>query len=198
MNSNTLLIVISGPSGVGKDTVINEIKKLNNSVHHTVTTTTRPKRHGEADGIDYRFATEVEFKRMIDHGDFLEWAEVYGNLYGTPKDQIRHALAQGHDVIAKVDVQGALNIKKLIPDALFIWISAPSIEHLDARLRSRNTDSKQNIELRIETAHREVKLVHHFDYEVINEDGHSDKTASEILDIVKAEKNRSKPRQIAL
>lgn len=198
MNSNSLLIVISGPSGVGKDTVINAIKKLNNSVYHTITTTTRPMRNGETDGIDYHFIAQDEFKLMIEREEFLEWAEVYGNLYGTPKDQIRHALASGHDVIAKVDVQGALSIKKLVPDALFIWISAPSIEQLDERLKGRNSDSKQDMALRIETAHKEMKLVHHFDYEVINEDGRSDHAASEILDIITTEKNRIKPRQIKL
>ena len=198
MISNPLLIVISGPSGVGKDTVITAIKKLNNSIYHTITSTTRTKRQGETDGIDYHFIAQDEFKLMIDHGDFLEWAKVYGNLYGTPKDQIRHTLAEGRDVIAKVDVQGALSIKKLVPDALFIWLSAPSIEQLDARLRDRNTDSEQDIEIRIETAHNEMKLVHHFDHEVINEDGRSDKAASEILDIITAEKNRPTPRQITL
>ena len=198
MTSNSMLIVISGPSGVGKDTVINEIKKLNNSVYHTITTTTRPVRNGETDGIDYHFIAQDEFKVMIDHGDFLEWAQVYGNMYGTPKDQIRYALSEGYDVIAKVDVQGALSIKKMVPDALFIWISALSMEQLDARLKGRDTDSKQDIKLRIETAHKEMKLVHHFDYEVINEDGRSDKAASEILDIITAEKNRIKPRQITL
>ena len=198
MNSNSLLIVISGPSGVGKDTVISAIKELNHSVYHTITTTTRYKRTGEVDGVDYHFITKDEFKQIIARNGFLEWAEVYGNLYGTPKDQIRHALTEGHDVIAKVDVQGALSIKKLVPEALFIWISAPSIEQLDARLRGRNTDSKQDIELRIETAHKEMRLVHHFDHEVINEDGRSGHAASEILDIIAAEKNRSKPRQITL
>jgi guanylate kinase len=198
MNSNSLLIVISGPSGVGKDTVITEIKKLHTSVYHTVTTTTRPKRNGEVDGIDYHFISKDEFKQIIARDGFLEWAEVYGNLYGTPKDQIRHALAEGHDVIAKVDVQGALSIKEIVPDALFIWISAPSIGELDARLRGRNTDSVKDIELRIETAHKEMKLVHHFDYEVINEDDRSDKAASEILDIITAQKARSTSRQIKL
>jgi len=198
MNSNSLLIVISGPSGVGKDTVITEIKKLHATVYRTVTTTTRPVRSGETDGVDYHFITKDEFKRMIDRGDLLEWAQVYGNLYGTPKDQIRHALALDHDVIAKVDVQGALSIKELLPDALLIWISAPSIEQLDERLRSRNSDSAKDIDLRIETAHKEMKLVHQFDYEVINEDGYSDKAASEIMDIITAEKNSSKPRQITL
>jgi guanylate kinase len=198
MNSNPLLIVISGPSGVGKDTVISEIKKLHTSVYHTVTTTTRPKRAGETDGIDYHFIPKDKFKDMISCGDFLEWAEVYGNLYGTPKEQIRQALASAHDVIAKVDIQGALSIKKLVPDAFLIWISAPSIEQLDARLKGRNTDSKKDIELRIQTAHKEMELVHHADYEVLNEDGHSDKAASEILDIITAEKSKGRPRQIKL
>ena len=125
MISNPLLIVISGPSGVGKDTVITAIKKLNNSIYHTITSTTRTKRQGETDGIDYHFIAQDEFKLMIDHGDFLEWAKVYGNLYGTPKDQIRHTLAEGRDVIAKVDVQGALSIKKLVP-VLYIQIGCCS------------------------------------------------------------------------
>jgi guanylate kinase len=196
--SNSLLIVISGPSGAGKDTVINKIKRETSSIHHTTTITTRSKRNDEKDGIDYHFTSEDEFKRLIEKDGFLEWATVYGNLYGTPKQQIRQALADGLDVIAKVDVQGALAIKKQVPDALFIWISAPSIEELDQRLRLRNSDSKKDIELRIQTAHEEIKQLHNFDYKVINRPGHAEKAADEIVDIILKEKNKPNPRQITL
>jgi guanylate kinase len=193
-----LLIVISGPSGVGKDTVISKIKKLTHSIHHTVTATTRPKRKGEVDDVDYDFVSEDEFRQIVKRNGFLEWATVYGNLYGTPKVQIKQALEQGMDVIAKVDVQGAISIKKVVPDALFIWISAPSIDHLEDRLRQRNADSDKDINLRIDTVHQEVKSLQVFDYEVINEQGKSDHTASQIAAIITAEKNREKPRQINL
>ena len=195
---NSLLIVISGPSGAGKDTVINEIKRKSGSIHHTTTLTTRPKRNGEKDGIDYHFTSVNDFKRLIEQDGFLEWATVYGNLYGTPKEQIRQALANGLDVITKVDVQGALAIKKQVPNALFIWISAPSIEELDQRLRLRNSDSKKDIELRIKTAHEAIKQLHNFDNEVINRSGHAKKAAAEIIDIIAKEKNRPNPRQITL
>ncbi|MFC1951146.1 guanylate kinase [Chloroflexota bacterium] len=198
MNSSPLLIVISGPSGVGKDTVIGEIKKRQHNIHHTVTCTTRAVRTGESDGVDYHFVSEDQFKQTINEGGFLEWAEVYGNLYGTPKPQIRQALKSGLDVIAKVDVQGAISIKEIVPDALYIWISAPSLKKLDERLKKRNSDSQKDIELRIETAHREIESVHIFDYVVINEEGHPDKAASQILNIMAMEKNKAMPRHISL
>jgi guanylate kinase len=198
MNNTSLLIVISGPSGVGKDTVISKIKQLTHSIHHTVTATTRPKRKGEVDGIDYSFISENEFDQIIKRDGFLEWATGYGNLYGTPRAQIRQALEQGMDVIAKVDVQGAISIKKVVPEALFIWISAPSIDQLAERLRQRNSDSDEDINVRIDTVHQEVKSLHVFDYEVINEQGKANLAASEIVDIITAEKNREKPRQIEM
>jgi guanylate kinase len=193
-----LLIVISGPSGVGKDTIISNIKQLTHSIHHTVTATTRPKRKGEVDGIDYNFISEGEFNQIIKRDGFLEWATVYGNLYGTLRAQIRQALEQGMDVIAKVDVQGAISIKKVVPEALFIWISAPSIDHLEERLRQRNSDSDEDINVRIDTVHKEVKSLHVFDYEVVNKQGKAAHAASAIADIITAEKNREKPRQIEM
>ncbi len=198
MSSSPLLIVISGPSGVGKDTVIAEMKKRRGNIHHTVTCTTRAIRAGETDGVDYQFVSQEQFKQIANEGGFLEWAEVYGNLYGTPKAQIRQALKKGLDVIAKIDVQGALSIKKIVPDALYIWIGAPSMKKLDERLRKRKTDTAEDIELRIETAHKEMESVHIFDYVVINEEGHSDKAAGQILNIIAMEKNKAIPRHISL
>jgi len=198
MSSSPLLIVISGPSGVGKDTVIAEMKKRRSNIHHTVTCTTRPIRAGEADGVDYKFLSTEQFNQMAKEGGFLEWAEVYGNLYGTPKAQIRQALKEGRDVIAKIDVQGALNMKKIVPDALYIWIGAPSMKKLDERLRKRKTDTAKDIELRIETAHREMESVNVFDYVVVNEDGHSGEAANQILNIIAMEKNKAIPRHISL
>ncbi|MCX6012024.1 MAG: guanylate kinase [Chloroflexi bacterium] len=196
--TNSLLVVLSGPSGVGKDAILNKLRKLQSSLHYTITVTTRPKREGELDGVDYHFISESHFKKMIEKGELLEWAQVYGNYYGMPRDQIKQALQKGLDVIIKADVQGASTIRKLVPDALLIMVVPPSMDNLEERLRNRNTDSDHSISLRIETAHEEMKLLPIFDYAVVNQQGHLDKVVSQIESIINAEKCRVKPRVIKL
>ena len=132
-----LLVVLSGPSGVGKDTVLIRMRQLHCSFHYVVTATTRKRRGEEQEDVDYHFLSRETFQQMIDDGEFLEWAEVYGNFYGVPKEEMRQALAKGMDVMVKVDVQGAATIKKQLPQSVCIFLKPPSMEDLEDRLKGR-------------------------------------------------------------
>lgn len=193
-----LLIVISGPSGVGKDAVLNKMKELHYPMHFTVTATTRPIRQRETDGIDYLFISQSEFQQMQNNNELLEWAQVYGNYYGIPKEQIKQAFDKGLDVIVKIDVQGAATIKKIIPDALFIMIAPPSMEKLEERLRQRKTESAVDLKLRTDIALEEMKSLPMFDYVVVNEQDQIGRVVSQIKSIIIAEKCRVKSREIEL
>ncbi len=196
--ANQLFIVISGPSGVGKDTVLAKMKQSRRLLHYVVTATTRPQRPGEKNGLDYHFVSEEQFKRMIDTGQLLEWANVYDNLYGVPKRQIQQALAQGLDVVVKVDVQGAATIKNILPQAVFIFLTPPSLDELERRLKERKTESSEELKLRMETTRREINSLPMFDYVVINHQDRLDSTIAQIDAIISAEKCRVKPRIIEL
>jgi guanylate kinase len=196
--ANSLFIVISGPSGVGKDTVLARMKQSRRSLHYVVTATTRPQRPGEKNGLDYHFVSEEQFKQMIETGQLLEWASVYGNLYGVPKRQIQQALAQGLDVVVKVDVQGAATIKNILPQAVFIFLTPPSLDELERRLRERKTESTEELKLRMETTRREMDSLPLFDYVVVNHQDRLDLTMAQIDAIISAEKCRVKPRVIEL
>ena len=180
-----LLIVVSGPSGVGKDAVLTELKKLPGNYLFTVTATTRKIRPGENNGKDYIFLTTKEFREAINAKAFIEWSEVYGNFYGVPRDQIDEALANGKDAIVKIDVQGAKTIKQLKLPAIFIFISAPSKSELRDRLKRRMTETPEALELRLDTAISEMAESVWFDYEVINHTGQLRHTAEEINNIIK-------------
>lgn len=193
-----LLIVLSGPSGVGKDTVLRRMKELNMPVHFVVTTTTRPQRPGEVNGVDYIFVSMGEFADMIERGELLEYAIVYGDYKGIPKKQVREALASGKDVIMRIDVQGAATIRKLVPDAVFIFLSASSEQEMIERLWARKTESPDALKMRIATARQEMRRLHEFDYFVINRAGRLDETVDQIMAIIKAEHCRTKPRKIVL
>ena len=166
-----LLIVLSGPSGVGKDAVLARMRELmrgkDNPWHITVTATTRPQRPNEHDGADYIFVTEETFRHMIERGQLLEFAEVYGNLYGVPKDQVEKALETGRDVIIKADVQGAATIRKVAPEAVFVFLAPPNMENLASRLRQRMTESPEALSLRLKTAQNEMGKISNFDCESI-------------------------------
>lgn len=192
--TSSLLVIISGPSGVGKDAIISKLRDLHSSLHYTVTVTTRPKREGEIDGVHYHFISESHFKKMLENDELLEWALVYGNYYGMPKEQIKQALQKGLDVIIKADVQGASTIRKLVPEAVLIMVVPPSMEKLEERLRNRNTDTDHDINLRVETAYKEISFLPLFDYVVVNHQGHLDKVVSQIESIINAEKCRVNPR----
>ncbi|MBS22164.1 MAG: guanylate kinase [Chloroflexi bacterium] len=180
-----MLLILSGPSGVGKDAVLSRMRELKEPYHYTVTSTTRSKRDGETEGKDYIFISQNEFKKQIELGGFLEWAEVYGNYYGVPRDQVKSALKTGSDVIIKIDVQGAQTIKKLAPMALYIFLAPPDTDQLEKRLTERMTESPESLTLRLKTAAEEMKSANWFDHIVINHENQLDSAVSEIQNIVK-------------
>ena len=192
--ANPLLIVISGPSGVGKDAVLNGMKRRRYPLYYAVTATTRPRRERERDSVDYYFVSRADFEKMVERNELLEWANVYGNLYGVPGRQIQEALARGQDAVVKVDVQGAAAIKKIAPQAVFIFLAPPSMNDLESRLRQRRTESGVDLELRMATAHEEMKQLPMFDYIVVNHKDGVEAAISQIEAIVTAEKCRVNSR----
>jgi len=164
-----LLIVISAPSGTGKTTLTHMLLKSFPNMEFSVSYTTRKPRPGEVNGKDYFFVDRDTFERMIEEGDFLEWAEVYGNLYGTSKSQVLKALNEGKDVLLDIDTQGALQVKKNFPEAVLIFILPPSLKELERRLRSRGTDDEETIERRLKTARVEIERAPLYDYIVVND-----------------------------
>ena len=197
-DSPPLLVVISGPSGVGKDAVLAELRKLDRPWHFAVTATTRPMRPGEQDGRDYIFLEPDTFARMRERDEFLECAEVYGRWYGVPRSQARNALRTGKDVFLKIDVQGAATVRAMAPEALLIFLIPPSLDELQCRLRGRMTESASDLERRLRTAEEELGQVMQFDYRVVNRDGQLNQAALDIDSIIAAEKCRVTPRLVQL
>jgi len=193
-----LLVVLSGPSGVGKDAALAELKLLDRPWHFVVTATTRPKRPGEREGVDYIFLETAEFLAMKERDEFLECAEVYGRWYGVPRSQVRRGLQAGKDVILKIDVQGAGTVRRLAPQAVFIFMLPGSWQELEQRLAQRMTESSAEMELRLEIARSEVAGVDEFEFRVVNPDGGLAQAVSDIDAIISAEKNRVKPRDLGL
>ena len=193
-----LLFVISGPSGVGKDAVLDGLRKQGGSVHFAVTATTRRKRRGETHGRDYHFVSRSDFEEMMAKDELLEWANVYGNSYGVPKRDVQDAWARGLDVVVKVDVQGAATIKRALPKAVFIFVAPPSMAELEERLRQRKTESLDALAVRFKAAKEEMKKVTLFDYVVVNREGQVALAVSEIEAIIAAERLRVKARRIGL
>ncbi len=192
------LIVISGPSGVGKDTIIDRMRALYPEMFFAVTATTRARRPGEIDDIHYRFLTRAEFEGLLAASEFVESAEVYGNLYGVPRSPIRQALGRGQDTVVKVDTQGAQTFRGLAPGGIFIFIAPPSIGELARRLRARKTDGDEALMRRLRTAQRELATVEHFDYVVFNESDREDATVAQIMAILTAERCRLHQPGVAL
>jgi guanylate kinase len=193
-----LLVVISGPSGVGKDSVIKAMKERNLPFYFVVTATTRPKRENEIHGIDYFFISIEEFKSMIDNDELLEYATVYEDYKGVPKKQVRQALASGKDVIMRVDVQGAATIRKISPQACLIFLTAQNEAELIERLKRRNTETPDGLNKRIETARKELKRVDEFDYVVLNRECHLNEAVDTILAIIQAEHHRTRQKKVTL
>ena len=193
-----LLIVISGPSGAGKDALLTRMKKSDYPLKYITTVTTRAQRAKERDNVNYHFVPTTKFQEMIKNNELLEWASVYGNWYGVPRQPVKKALDSGQDVIVKVDIQGAATIKKILPEAVFIFVIPPSMEELVTRLKQRRTESPFDLALRIKTAEEEIKQLPLFDYIVVNKRGEIDRAVSEIKAIITAEKCRASPRKIAL
>jgi guanylate kinase len=193
-----LLIVISGPSGVGKDTVMQRMKERGLPFHFVVTATTRPQRTNETHGKDYFFVSNEEFARMIDEDELIEHAMVYGDYKGIPKQQVREALATGKDVVMRIDVQGAESVRKLAPQALMIFITTENEQDLVRRLTTRKTETADSLALRIATARKELNRVEAFDYVIVNREFHLDETVDTIRAIIDAEHHRVKPRKVKL
>jgi len=184
-----LLIVISAPSGTGKTTLTHMLLKEFPDMEFSVSYTTRKPRPGEVNGKDYFFVDRETFEKMIEEGDFLEWAEVYGNLYGTSKSQVLKALNEGKDILLDIDTQGALQVKKNFPEAVLIFILPPSFKELERRLRSRGTDDEETIEKRLKIARVEVERAPLYDYIVVND--RLEKAYEKLKSIVIAEKCRT-------
>jgi len=197
-NPNPLLVVVSGPSGVGKDAVLARLRELQPGLFFAVTATTRAMRQGETDGVDYIFLTNAQFDGLLERGEFLEHAEVYGNRYGVPKEHVRTALAQGRDAFVKIDVQGAATIRGIAPGALLLFIAPPSMDELERRLRERKTESPEQLRTRISTAEREMDAAGSFDIVIVNDTGALDETVQSILDAVENERRRTPPRAVSI
>ena len=193
-----LLIVVSGPSGVGKDAALKRMRELDYPFYFLVTNTTRPKRVEEVEGVDYHFVTKEQFGEMEQRAEFLERAVVYGYDYGNSRREVKEALARGQDVIMRIDVQGAATLKRLVPDAVFIFLLPPSIEKLEARLRKRRTEPEDYLRIRLHAGRLEMNEVDKFDYAIVNEDDALDETADLIYAIIRAEKCRVRPRRLNL
>jgi guanylate kinase len=197
-----MLVIISGPSGVGKDTIIDVMREREGLTgragerHYVVTVTTRAPRAGEVDGVDYHFVTRDEFLRIRAARGFLEANEVHGNWYGSPRDQVRAALAAGRDAILKIDVQGAQIVKEQVTEALLIFVIPPSLETLFSRLRSRATETADELELRQRNAAIELARQDDYDHVVVNETGEAGHTAERIDEIIAKERQLHADRRV--
>ncbi|MEW6089182.1 MAG: guanylate kinase [bacterium] len=187
-NNKGMIIVISAPSGAGKTTLVELLNKDFPDLYRSISCTTRSTRKGESHGKDYIFVSEEEFKNKLENNEFAEWAEVHGNLYGTPKAALEENLAKGKDVLLDIDVQGAEKIRKLYPGGLFIFIKPPSFKVLKERLESRNTEDRDSLEIRLKQAEEEMKYYTRYDYVVINED--LEEAVEELKSIIEKEKKR--------
>ena len=182
-NKNGVLVLFSGPSGVGKDTVLDVVLNKDNSIQRSISLTTRNIRENEIDGKDYYFVTVDNFKEMLNNGEILEYAQYGKNFYGTPKAPVDKWLSEGKTVILKIEVQGAQQIKDLYPEAVGIFILPPSMNELENRLRSRGTEDEAAIQIRLETARNEMEKSVYYDYKVINDNLES--ASEDVLKILK-------------
>lgn len=192
------IFVISGPSGVGKDSVIEQMRQTLPDLHYAVTATTRPRRPGEIDGVHYYFLAEEEFKSQVAAGEFLEHANVYGNLYGVPKQRVRSAINSGRSVVIKVDVQGARSIREMVPGAVLIFLAPPDMAELLQRMRTRKSDDFEVLMRRLTTATHELTAAWDFDYAVFNESDRLHDTVDSIATIISAEQYRIQQPEITL
>ncbi|CUH94207.1 Guanylate kinase [Propionispora sp. 2/2-37] len=190
MTQQGILIVLSGPSGAGKGTICQELLRKYPDLHYSVSATTRPPRTGEQDGINYWFVSTDQFQKMIADDDLLEWANVYGNCYGTPRRYVMELLAAGKDVILEIDTQGALQIKSKFPEGVFIYIVPPSLNELADRIHKRGTDSEESIQKRLSSASRELNSAYDYHYVVVND--RVEDAVDKILAIITAEKCSAK------
>jgi guanylate kinase len=193
-----LLIVVSGPSGVGKDSLVQRMEERGCPFYFVVTATDRPPRPEETDGEDYFFLSTEEFERMIEKNELLEYADVYGQYKGVPKQQVREAMASGKDVVMRLDVQGAATFREIAPEAVLIFLTASSEAELEQRLRDRGGDSLEQVERRIKKAREEMKQLPDFDYFVVNRDSELDQAVDDVLAVIRAEHCRVDQREVNL
>lgn len=163
------LIVVSGPSGTGKGTICQALLAEHPEILYSISATTRQPRTGEVNGVNYWFTAKDDFKAMIENNELLEWAEVYGNYYGTPIAKIEEMLASGKDVLLEIDTQGAMNVKQKFPQGVYIYILPPSLTELERRIRTRGTDSEESIQRRLQAAADEIQIGVHYNYLVVND-----------------------------
>lgn len=190
LNERGLLIVVSGPSGVGKSSVRKALFEIpNNNLVYSISMTTRKPREGERDGIDYYFVTEEEFKKKIEENAFLEWAKFVGNYYGTPKDAVNKMLDKGKEVVLEIEVEGALQVRKQVKDGVFVFIVPPTKDALINRLKSRGTENEEILNERINKAENEYKVAYKYDYIVVNDDVRN--AADRIMAIIRAEHSKT-------
>lgn len=197
LTTHPLLVVISGPAGVGKDAVLNSLRRWEHPLHFVVTATDRPPRPGEVHGVDYFFHTPAEFERMIEQDELLEHALVYGQHKGIPKQQVREAIASGKDVIMRLDVQGAATVRRIAPEALLIFLFA-SKEELIQRMEKRDSDTAEQIERRLAEYEQEMSYLPDFDYVVVNRQNQLRQAVAQVKAIIQAEHCRVKPRVVRL
>jgi guanylate kinase len=185
-----LLVVLSGPSGAGKDAVLDELARRGHAFHRVVTCTTRPPRENERDGVDYYFVSDAEFDALIAGNGLLEHAVVYGHRSGVPRQQVVDKLAEGIDVYVRTDVQGAASIKQLAPEAVLVFISPSSLDELEERIRGRGSDDEERVQRRLQTAHEEMARRGEFEYVIVNEPGRLEATADRLVEILDVERLR--------
>lgn len=193
-----LMVVISGPSGIGKDAVVNALKQRDGNFHFVVTAASRDPRPGEADGVDYLFVGKQRFLEMIRNDELIEHAEVYGEYKGIPQLHVQEALRSGRDVLLRLDVQGAARIRKLFPQAVLIFLLPENDEKWLERLENRDTETEESLNIRINAARDELQYLSIFDYAVINETNKLEQTVERVLEIIRTEHARVHPRKISL
>ena len=189
MKNKGLLLVVSAPPGCGKGTILGEILK-DDSFYYSISATTRAPREGEQDGVNYHFITKEEFEQRIAQGGMLEYAQYCGNYYGTPKKEVEQMREAGRDVILEIEVEGAMKVRALCPDAVFLFIAPPSVEELRRRLNKRGTEAAEVIEERVSQASRELSYADRYDYIIVN--GELEKAIQDFRTVVRAEKLRTK------
>ena len=183
-----LLLVVSGPSGAGKGTICKALLNKNDEIKLSVSATTRKPRNGEVHGVNYFFLEKEEFTTMIENGEFLEYAQIYDNFYGTPKSAIIECLEKGQDVILEIEMQGAKQIKEVYPEGVFIFVLPPSLEELKSRIVGRGTETQEEIEKRFSCAFEEINQIVNYDYFIVNED--IEKSVNDVEAIIASEKNK--------
>lgn len=187
-DQHPLLIVISGPSGAGKDAILDGLEERGHEFHRVITCTTRAPRAGESDGVEYFFLTDAEFDDLVATDGLLEHAEVYGHRSGVPRQQVLAALASGRDVVVRTDVQGAATIKQRMPDAVLVFVAPTSLDELEARIRARGSDDEERIQRRLRTARTEMSRQSAFDHVVTNAPGKLTESIDTVVDIIARER----------